>query len=99
MARFRNRGELFFVVGVRAFFAAALVSAPIAMLGAVVQMRVLGAVAFACSLLGILVSATGMRLTNPIAWRARTARIAWAIGMRDYPPYIAPERSLETRRA
>jgi hypothetical protein len=83
----RKQGELFFVIGIRLFFAAALVSLLVVALGGIVQMRVLGGLAFLCAFLGLSVCALGMRVVDPDGWRAKLARVQWVLGLRDHPPY------------
>jgi hypothetical protein len=94
MDRSRRGGQRFFPIGLRLFFAAALASLLVVALGGIVQMRVLGALGFACAVLGMGACALGMRVVNPLQWRARIARIEWTLGMRDYPPYARNQPEL-----
>ena len=89
MAPMRTPGSRFFPVGLHLFFAATLVSLVVVLLGRLPQVRVLGDVAFACAILGMVVSAIGFRMVNPLQWRARVARLQWMMGMRDYRPYTS----------
>src|SRR3954468_2613844 len=89
MARTHTPGTLFFPIGLRLFVAATLVSLVVVLLGGLPQVRVLGAFAFTCAILGVVVSAIGLRMVNPLQWRAKVARLQWMIGMRDYPPHTS----------
>ncbi|HVO90059.1 MAG TPA: hypothetical protein VMV45_16075 [Casimicrobiaceae bacterium] len=87
----RSEGELFFLVGIRVFFAAALASLLVVALGGIVQMRVLGAFAFACAFVGVAVCALGVRIVSPEVWRTRMAHALWVLGLRHHRPYRTSE--------
>jgi len=97
MAHTHTPGIRVFPIGLHLFFAATLMSLVVVLLGGLPQVRVLGAIAFTCAILAVFVSAIGLRMVNPLQWRAKVARLQWMIGMRNYPPYTSQSYTSDNR--